>query len=387
MYKKFFSLVCIIFPGIAQRDCPFLRSVTIVQPIQEIILGYLDHYDQKVFTHTRIKKTITKLLYSRDGTSLIAVYSDGSIETRKAKNFDLMRNFRFSDPFVKRIIYAVSHAHENDCIALLSNKENLTHYPMIIEFWNYLTGKLAEEQVLPDSVRNIVSSVDGAQIALCSSNRLHVMNAQCMIAEQVISCDGGTYDAAFSHDNCFIATRTSFRSCGQFVQTCQQGIQIFEIKTARKVAFLEHIGPFSLAYSRDGKYFAAMGDKTLKIWSADSYKLLYSSDKMDCEWLDGNYLEYSPCGKYFALIAGNNAQIWCAHTQCLRYEIQNKKDISKNAVLQTFAFSPDGTCLAAGYRDGSLVVWKNQAREILSGNAVSTVLPKIDSSKPGCIIA
>jgi WD40 repeat protein len=117
----------------------------------------------------------------------------------------------------------------------------------------------------------------------------------------------------------------------------------------------EGAGPYhvaSLAISRDGRLLAtasAVGRRILRVWRIDGNLL----EELDLPELKAQHTAFSPERNTLAFCGDGFALLWDFEKDRPRERARLKVDATVNAL----AFGPDGATLAAGTKDGKVLLW------------------------------
>ncbi len=155
---------------------------------------------------------------------------------------------------------------------------------------------------------------------------------------------------AFSADGCRLVS-----------SACDKSVRVFDLLLGEEIAILPMntpCSPLALAYSPCGKLIAGELDQEIRLWCAKEFttKLTITQGKVYRRTFP---LVFSPCGKYLA-----GATWWQAGRENLTiriWEVSTGEQIHSlqghNSFVRSLAFSPNGSMLASGCSNGTILVW------------------------------
>ncbi|KAI0743152.1 WD40-repeat-containing domain protein [Daedaleopsis nitida] len=242
------------------------------------------------------KTSIHSLVYTPDGSKLIAGGSDGSLHIWDSMSYDKLATLNRNTAVVTFVIFSpdgslmATGGTEKQCF-----------------IWRTDTITAGEP----------LSVLDGGRGMLCS--------------------------AAFAGDNRRIITASDDGSC-----------RIWNAETGQDLVILhEHNGPvWTVAFSPDSKRVASgSSDSTVKVCDSFSGDRLLSLDGHDSNSMI-NCVAFSPDGQYLASASSDNTvRLWnAADGSCVR--TYNEHNDNVTSVL----FSPDGKTIASSSHDGTVFV-------------------------------
>jgi WD40 repeat protein len=136
------------------------------------------------------------------------------------------------------------------------------------------------------------------------------------------------------------------------------------VKHRLPIALVLHGEVRALAFSPDGKTLAAAGAGVVKLWDT-------ATGKRRARWPGPRSgpagVAFSHDGRTLAVNHGGQIRLWDVARRRLRQTLGRPG----GSAVRCLAFSPDDTWLAAGLRDGRLVLWDWQGggRKFLTGHA------------------
>ncbi len=125
---------------------------------------------------------------------------------------------------------------------------------------------------------------------------------------------------------------------------------VWDLQRRRVLLRLPGLSATTSAFSRTGRYVALRNQRLLQVWELEGPRALLSLEPHG--WPGG--LAFSPDERTLA-VASNDGTVHLIHLPA-RQEVALLT--GKVAGFTALAFSPDGSCLAAGCTDGSRVVWR-----------------------------
>ncbi len=203
-----------------------------------------------------------------------------------------------------------------------------------------------------DWVRHEVFAPTGDRLAAGSiEGTVYVWNFQ--IPEEPILLTGHTdyiHSLAFSPDG------------KRLVSGSRDGTtRLWDVDEGEQIATLPMDEPratMEIAFSPCGKIIAGGMDNEIRLWCAEQLTVLRTI--LQSEHNQRTYaLAFSPCGKY--LVSGTWWQQGMEKMAIRLWDVATAENIhtfwGHTTDLQSFDFSPDGTLLASGADDGTILVW------------------------------
>ena len=142
---------------------------------------------------------------------------------------------------------------------------------------------------------------------------------------------------------------------------CDKSARVFDLLLGEEIAILPMdtpCSPLALAYSPCGKMIAGELDNEIRLWCAKDFTTLHTIPQGKV-FRRTFPLIFSPCGKYLAA-----ATWWQEDSENLAiriWDVATGEQIhafqGHNSLVQSLAFSPNGTMLASGCSNGTILVW------------------------------
>ena len=309
--------------------------------------------------------------FSPDGTSLATVLADGRVkvwealsgnEIQLADQIDAITSVMFS-PNGERLV-TVTNGNLPRVWDLKTGKE-LVNFPGHTDYvsfaffspdgkrlitasddgtariWNATTGEEIFALSHPNWVWNATLSPDGKLIATLSENLATIWDAS--TAQKLFTLKGHMstiHAVAFSPDGSMIATGGYDRK-----------VIVWDAKTGEeRFTLAGHSGiVFSAEFSPDGtRLVTASDDGSVRVWDVtpghEALTITYDES--------GGQILFNPNGSQFAAIEGASVKIWDAKTG---NELQTLS--GDGGRITAFAYSPDGTLIAATRDDFSVTLF------------------------------
>jgi WD40 repeat protein len=227
-----------------------------------------------------------------------------------------------------------------------------------VRSWDLATGHL-DTLFQETAVDSLLFSHNGELVVIgeANSSRVSKMATQ----EQIFSIRGSAANSVFSPDDRHLAVPGDF----------EKGVRIIDLTSGQESrAFFGHTSSgFALAYSPDGKLFAAGSkDGSVRVWDATTQEQvrLYRNP-----W-SVEALAFSPDSR--KLVAGNAGNT-LQPGECTVWDLASAQELTilkgqANEVwsqVWTVAFSPSSKLLAATGDDGRVVIWNvNHRKSVLT---------------------
>lgn len=229
-----------------------------------------------------------------------------------------------------------------------------------IRVWSLKSGEkqleIATKRGVPDKEKtligreltSIVFSDDGKQLVYAHSDGTDIYDAT--TGALIRSNRIGGKMRTLSHDGRLVA----------FVGN-QQQITIGNVATAKEIFSMKgHINPiYSLVFTPDSMCLATAGplDGNIIIWDALFGNRIRSwHPKGSSEWFAVHSLAFSPDASWIAGAGGENQNViklWNTNSEKELLELKGG-----DSPIVSLAVSPNGECLASGYKDGEIQLWQ-----------------------------
>jgi WD40 repeat protein len=219
----------------------------------------------------------------------------------------------------------------------------LTSNPRLMAQPAKLRMTLGPAQVV-DKIRFLAYSPDGKTVALaCEENTVKLWDvASRKVKATWAAHEGGIWHVAYSPDGKTLASAgNESAKLGDF------SVKLWDPATGKQKALLkEQWGP--LAFSRDSKVLATVESGKVALWDVSAAK-----QKTACENIyHPRALALSPDGATLAYTMGENIKLADTASGKLKADLEWHKD-----TVWALAFSPDGTILASGSDDETIMLW------------------------------
>jgi WD40 repeat protein len=244
------------------------------------------------------------------------------------------------------------------------------------------------DDVLPESVRYLVLSPDGQQIAAVTTGGVRLLDASSGQLVATLEAHGDdVIDVAFTPDGCELATagytgtvrrwdvasgrliaaldvhrdwetEFAFSPDGRWLATASHGtVRLWDAASGQPIATLEGDN-HTVTFSPDGRLLAAATfDGIVRLWDAASWRLIATLEGHGA-WVSD--LTFSPDGRLLATTSDGIVWLWDAASWRLIATLEG-------AWVSDLTFSPDGRQLATTSR-GTMRLW-----DAATGQLVATL--------------
>ncbi|CUA67975.1 putative WD repeat-containing protein alr3466 [Nostoc sp, PCC 7120] [Rhizoctonia solani] len=119
----------------------------------------------------------------------------------------------------------------------------------------------------------------------------------------------------------------------------------------------------SVIFSPDGAYLATVGGSYIGLW--DTRTQQRSSEPLSNLNHEGGLVALSPCGTQIASVSWNTVAVWDRKTGNYMRDMSARSTSSIS--LGTLTYSPAGSYLASGSRDGTIWLWDTKTGQSIGG--------------------
>jgi WD40 repeat protein/energy-coupling factor transporter ATP-binding protein EcfA2 len=226
-----------------------------------------------------------------------------------------------------------------------------------IRLWDYPSGSLlATLWGHKYSVRSLSFLTDGRLASFGGEGSVKLWDAEAAIHEQTPLPASKPLSVAFSPDGKLLA-----------VGGYDGRVVMWDAETRRQrpdVTLPNLYGSWAVAFSRDGRLFAATGGKRPRLWDARTFKELAPLEELDDQV---TCLAISPDGEWLV----SDGEVLNKHEYAVRLwrvgSAKPARSLTFKENVSSVAFSPDGGMVAAGFGDGSVRVWDGAlTRELIT---------------------
>lgn len=386
-----------------------LLDVVPVKPLQQIIWGYLDCWNEThKFEHTAATRASTQIVFSADNRFIkcythpeFTLYNLKTKDSAKIR-FDFSRKYTPDIPMPELQTCALSPNGKYLIFACTYNSAFVFDLSTGREIKTLQIHAKTAQEVWHPSIERIVFSPDSSLCALICKRRrdwadtkseIEIWDAKTFEFKQKIEFYEQHNNIIFSSDNNYAAVARDYPSvCFRNLKT-QTGA--FFAQRAEDIVKHPH-QIVSLAWSPDMNIFAVASDKEIICWNRvnDEFKFhgfikQNTGESFLAPEVCITFITWSPDGRYLAIQTGpanrHSEKIESLH---LWDREQNKIEVTIPDVL-FFVFSPDGTQVATVSSDKTIKIWQNPvvALDIIAKNKAKSDQAAQIASKSSCVIS
>ena len=312
------------------------------------------------------KSEFTAIDFSPDGEKMVSANSDGTIrswDVKSGKEQFILTQHSDSQSALAFNTINLSNAHDATNRTLTSMWGSNSH--IFFSVWDIETGnRLSVDRVeIIDRIES--SNTIGYEFAISPDGSLFVTNDLVVRlwdthTKDVLSTIGGNEYAGFGNKVVFSPDGSLLAVTARKDNT----IQIWDVPNRKTLCRLKGHTTYvyRLAFSPDNKIVVTSGwtykDVTIRLWDTMTGELLAS-------FPDQGAVAFTPDGNSF--VGGTHIYIWNPET--IQYDLTVRlEDVSKTYPPRAFTFSPDGSILLSGNRDGII-----QLRDSTTGKIISNL--------------
>ena len=228
-------------------------------------------------------------------------------------------------------------------------------------------------------------ATDGQILAVANSNFISLVDIQTRSQEEIIETANGLKSIAFIPSGGLLA---SGNNLGSESTGITGSVDFWETPdwSPVKPHFKDERGVSEVAFSPDSVWFAAaftslepLYDGSVKFWDTASWEItrtLTTGTVLD--------IAFSPDGQRLATTPDRYAiQMWRVDSDILLYT----KHTSFTGAVNAIVFSPDGQNLATGHYDGEIRIWGAANGELLQIIETDSVIESLAYSPDGTVLA
>jgi len=283
-----------------------------------------------------------------------------------------------------RLLYTLPHggsaAYSPDGTRLATGGNDDT-----VKVWNLATQEVFLTLVgHEDDILDVAFSPDGSLLASTSVDKTaRIWDANTGDELLTLPAENQTFfRLAFSSDNTRLAV-TSFYPPGT--------VTVWDVVIGEKLLTLQgHTSDvLDVTFSLDGEFLVTGSwDFTARVWDARSGEELYLFDTGSIDFISG--LAFSPDRRYLAMALQNLGVVIYDWNQYLKDgEFQSVRAMNVQSGFTTcIAYSPDGSQIAIGNSEGTLIVWDTESgRELFTQAAHTNGINSLAFSPDGRYLA
>ena len=139
-------------------------------------------------------------------------------------------------------------------------------------------------------------------------------------------------------------------------------VYLWDTATGELSKTFQHVdNVYSISFSPDGNTIATGSGDTVHLWDVTTGKILTTFDTISNEHtLDTRIVKFSPDGRTLAASIYSSVHLWDVATGTLNSALKGHVDY-----VYSLNFSPDGSTIASGSRDGTVLLWEVETERVM----------------------